>query len=76
MYKTSDKFNSAVCGDGRTFYARISDGTHEVTSGILSVKQTSRSVPDECITVGGAVSSYIGERTPQTLSVYTIPSSR
>lgn len=59
MYKTSDKFNSAVCGDGRTFYARISDGTHEVTSGILSVKQTSRSVPDECITVGGAVSSYV-----------------
>lgn len=70
MYKTSDKFNSAVCGDGRTFYARISDGTHEVTSGILSVKQTSRSVPDECITVGGAVSSYVEvEMIPPSFSL-------
>ena len=70
MYRTSDKFNSAVCGDGRTFYARISDGTHEVTSGILSVKQTSRSVPDECITVGGAVSSYVEvEMIPPSFSL-------
>ena len=59
MYKTSEKFKNAVYGDSRTFLAKVSDGTHSASEEILSLKQTSRSVADECISVGGAVSSYV-----------------
>lgn len=59
MYKTSEKFKNAVYGDSRTFLAKISDGTHSASEEILSLKQTSRSVADGCISVGGAVSSYV-----------------
>lgn len=58
MYKTSEKFKNAVYGDSRTFLAKISNGTHSASEEILSLKQTSRSVADECISIGGAVSSY------------------
>lgn len=59
MYKTSEKFKNAVYGDSRTFLAKVSDGTHSASEEILSLKQTSRSVADDCISVGGAVSSYV-----------------
>ncbi len=59
MYKTSEKFKNAVCGDSRTFLAKVSDGTHSASEEILSLKQTSRSAADDCISVGGAVSSYV-----------------
>lgn len=59
MYKTSEKFKNAVYGDSRTFLAKVSDGTHSTSEEILSLKQTSRSVADDCISVGGAVSSYV-----------------
>lgn len=59
MYKTSEKFKNAVYGDSRTFLAKVSDGTHFASEEILSLKQTSRSVADDCISVGGAVSSYV-----------------
>lgn len=59
MYKTSEKFKNAVYGDSRTFLAKVSDGTHSSNEEILSLKQTSRSVADDCISVGGAVSSYV-----------------
>lgn len=59
MYQTSEKFKNAVYGDSRTFLAKVSDGTHSASEEILSLKQTSRSVADDCISVGGAVSSYV-----------------
>ena len=59
MYKTSEKFKNAVYGDSRTFIAKVSDGTHSASEEILSLKQTSRSVADDCISIGGAVSSYV-----------------
>ena len=59
MYKTSEKFKNAVYGDSRTFLAKVSDGTHSASEEILSLKQTSRAVSDDCISVGGAVSSYV-----------------
>lgn len=59
MYKTSEKFKNAVYGESRTFLAKVSDGTHSASEEILSLKQTSRSVADDCVSVGGAVSSYI-----------------
>ena len=59
MYKTSEKFKNAVYGDSRTFLAKVSDGTHSASEEILSIKQTSRSVADDCISIGGAVSSYV-----------------
>ena len=59
MYKTSEKFKNAVYGDSRTFLAKVSDGTHSASEEILSLKQASRSVADDCISVGGAVSSYV-----------------
>lgn len=59
MYKTSEKFKNAVYGDSRTFLAKVSDGTHSASEEILSLKKTSRSVADDCISVGGAVSSYV-----------------
>lgn len=59
MYKTSEKFKNAVYGDSRTFLAKVSDGTHSASEEILSLKQTSRSVAGDCISVGGAVSSYV-----------------
>lgn len=59
MYQTSEKFKNAVYGDSRTFLAKISDGTNSASEEILSLKQTSRSVADDCVNVGGAVSSYI-----------------
>lgn len=59
MYQTSEKFKNAVYGDSRTFLAKISDGTHSASEEILSLKQTSRSVADDCISIGGAVSSYV-----------------
>ena len=59
MYKTSEKFKNAVYGDSRTFLAKVSDGTHSSNEEILSLKQASRSVADDCISVGGAVSSYV-----------------
>lgn len=59
MYKTSEKFKNAVYGNSRTFLAKVSDGTHSASEEILSLKQTSRSVADDCISVGGAVSSYV-----------------
>ena len=59
MYKTSEKFKNAVYGDSRTFLAKVSDGTHSVSEEILSLKQASRSVAGDCISVGGAVSSYV-----------------
>ena len=59
MYKTSEKFKNAVYGDSRTFLAKVSDGTHSASEEILSLKQTSRSVADDCISIGGAVSSYV-----------------
>lgn len=59
MYKTSEKFKNAVYGDSRTFIAKVSDGTHSTSEEILSLKQTSRAVSDDCISVGGAVSSYV-----------------
>ena len=59
MYKTSEKFKNAVYGDSRTFLAKVSNGTHSASEEILSLKQTSRSVADDCISIGGAVSSYV-----------------
>ena len=59
MYKTSEKFKNAVYGDSRTFLAKVSDGTHSASEEILSLKQASRSVAGDCISVGGAVSSYV-----------------
>lgn len=59
MYQTSEKFKNAVYGDSRTFLAKVSDGTHSASEEILSLKQTSRAVSDDCISVGGAVSSYV-----------------
>ena len=59
MYKTSEKFKNAVYGESRTFLAKVSDGTHSASEEILSLKQTSRSVADDCVSVGGAVSSYV-----------------
>lgn len=59
MYKTSEKFKNAVYGDSRTFLAKVSDGTHSSSEEILSLKQASRSVAGDCISVGGAVSSYV-----------------
>lgn len=59
MYQTSEKFKNAVYGDSRTFLAKVSDGTHSASEEILSLKQTSRSAADDCISVGGAVSSYV-----------------
>ena len=59
MYKTSEKFKNAVYGDSRTFLAKVSDGTHSASEEILSLKQTSRSVADDCVNIGGAVSSYV-----------------
>lgn len=59
MYQTSEKFKNAVYGDSRTFLAKISAGTHSASEEILSLKQTSRSVADDCISIGGAVSSYV-----------------
>lgn len=59
MYKTSEKFKNAVYGDSRTFLAKVSDGTHSASEEILSLKQTSRSASDDCVSIGGAVSSYI-----------------
>lgn len=59
MYQTSEKFKNAVYGDSRTFLAKVSDGTHSASEEILSLKQTSRSVADDCISVGGVVSSYV-----------------
>ena len=57
MYKTSEKFKNAVYGDSRTFLAKVSDGTHSGSEELLLLKQTSRSVADDCISVGGAVRS-------------------
>lgn len=59
MYKTSEKFKNAVYGDSRTFLAKVSDGTHSASEEILSLKQASRAVADDCISVGGAASSYV-----------------
>ena len=59
MYKTSEKFKNAVYGDSRTFLAKVSDGTHSAIEEILSLKQTSRSAADDCVSIGGAVSSYV-----------------
>lgn len=59
MYKTSEKFKNAVYGESRTFLAKVSDGTHSASEEILSLKQASRSVAGDCISVGGAVSSYV-----------------
>lgn len=59
MYKTSEKFKNAVYGESRTFLAKVSNGTHSASEEILSLKQTSRSVADDCISIGGAVSSYV-----------------
>ena len=59
MYKTSEKFKNAVYGDSRTFFAKVSDGTHSAIEEILSLKQTSRSAADDCVSIGGAVSSYV-----------------
>ena len=59
MYQTSEKFKNAVYGASRTFLAKVSDGTHSVSEEILSLKQTSRSVADDCISIGGAASSYV-----------------
>ena len=59
MYQTSENFKNAVYGDSRTFLAKISDGANSASEEILSLKQTSRSVADDCISIGGAVSSYV-----------------
>lgn len=59
MYQTSEKFKNAVYGDSRTFLAKVSDGTHSASEEILSLKQTSRSAADDCVSIGGAVSSYV-----------------
>lgn len=59
MYQTSEKFKNAVYGDSRTFLAKVSDGTHSTSDEILSLKQTSRSAADDCVSIGGAVSSYV-----------------
>lgn len=59
MYQTSEKFKNAVYGDNRTFLAKVSDGTHSTSDEILSLKQTSRSAADDCVSIGGAVSSYV-----------------
>lgn len=59
MYQASANFNTAILGNSRKFRAKIKAGATEVTEGIRSIKQYSRSVSGDYISIGGAVSSYV-----------------
>lgn len=55
----SEKMNEAILGNKRTFQAKLKIGETEIKEGFLSLKEYSRSIPDEYMSVGGAVSSYV-----------------
>lgn len=59
MYQASTQYNTAIHEDGRTFRAKITIGTEEITDGFRSIKQSARSCGSDCITIGGAVSSCV-----------------
>ena len=59
MYQASAQYNTAIHEDGRTFRAKITIGTEEITDGFRSIKQSARSCGSDYITIGGAVSSCV-----------------
>ena len=59
MYQASTQYNTAIHEDGRTFRAKITIGTEEITDGFRSIKQSARSCGGDYITIGGAVSSCV-----------------
>lgn len=59
MYQASEEFNNVILGNKRAFQAKIKIGNTEIASGIRSIKQYTRSCSNDCISIGGAVSSYI-----------------
>lgn len=59
MYQASTGLSAAIQGDQRSFKARIKCGEWETTEGIRAVQQYSQSNPDNYISIGGAVSSYV-----------------
>lgn len=59
MYQASTQYDTAILEDGRTFRAKITIGTEEITDGFRSIKQSARSCGGDYITIGGAVSSCV-----------------
>ena len=59
MYQASTQYDTAILEDGRTFRAKITIGTEEITDGFRSIKQSARSCGSDYITIGGAVSSCV-----------------
>lgn len=59
MYETTEKFNSIILGGNRTFQAKIKIGDTNLISGFRSIKLYARSVADNNISIGGAVSTYV-----------------
>lgn len=59
MYNRSELFNNAIRGNVRKLLARVKFGDQEITEGFKSIKAVSRSCSSDCITIGGAVSSYV-----------------
>ena len=59
MYQASTQYDTAILEDGRTFRAKITIGTEEITDGFRLIKQSARSCGSDYITIGGAVSSCV-----------------
>lgn len=59
MYNTTETFDNAILGDGRKFTARIRQGDVESIDSIKTLQLNSQNVNSECLTIGGAFSTYI-----------------
>lgn len=58
MYQTSAGFGEVISENNRTFEAKLTVGNTELPN-IISVKQEARSCGNDCITIGGAISTSV-----------------